>query len=275
MNESSGTRPRGFSSAWENARTVALIVFREAQRKQEGGAIVFIAGTVFCLLLATSVADRPEMTQVVAELSLAMIWLVTIALSLGLATRQMPDGFAKRTLPLLLSKPIRRTEYLWGLAIGCGITNAAALAVCYFSFGLGMTAAGGGHWLGLGQGILLHWSALTLFSCLALVLSVWRISTGLNMGLCLLVGVLMLLAARPLHDGLGALAGSPIEAPLAVIYYLLPHFELLDARDVATGGRPPASAAITFASMAYALCASTALLKLGEWRFDQQPLQSE
>lgn len=260
--------------SWENAHTVAMIVFREALRKQEGGAIAFIAGTVLCLLVAISTAARPEMTRVVAELSLAMIWVVTIALSLGLAARQMPHGFEKRTLPLLLSKPIRRSEYLWGLAIGCGITNAAALVVCYFAIGIGLAASGSSHWLGLGQGLLLHWSALTLFSSMALALSVWRAPTGLNVSLCLLVGLLMLLAARPLHDGLGALAGSPVEALLAAIYYLIPHFELLDARDVVTGGRPAATAGIVVASIAYALCASASLLKLAEWRFDHQPLPS-
>ena len=107
------------------------------------------------------------------------------------------------------------------------------------------------------------------------MLAVWRSPCGLNVGLCILVGLLMLLAARPLHDGLGALSGSPIETPLAVIYYLIPHFELLDARDVVTGSRAVLPTGIVIASIAHALCASASLLKLAEWRFTRQPLPSE
>lgn len=275
MSEAKTVGSRGFSRAWRNATTVAGIVFREAVRKQEGVAIVFIAGVVLCMLLATSAGGRPEMTRVVGELCLAMIWVVTTALSLIVAARQLPNGLEKRTLPLLLSKPIRRSEYLWGLAIGCGVANAAALAVCYLAFGVGLLATGGGSWVGWAQGLALHWCALTLFSCLALALAVWRAPSGLNVGLCLLVGLLMLLAARPLHDAVGGLSGSVLEAPLAVIYYLLPHFELLDARDIVTGGRGAAPLGIFIASTVYALCASACLLKLAEWRFNQQPLPSE
>ena len=81
----------------------------------------------------------------------------------------------------------------------------------------------------------------------------------------------MLLAARPLHD---ALAG-PMEAPLAAVYYLLPHFELLDAREMVSGSRESVPVGVFIATFAYALCASAALLKLAEWRFQQQPLPSE
>ena len=215
------------------------------------------------------------MTRVVAELCLALIWAVTTALSLFLAARQLPDGQRKRTLPLLLAKPICRSEYLWGLAIGCALANAAALGVCYSTFGLGLLTCGVGSGLGFAQGLILHWCALTLFSCLAVSLSVWRLPGALNVGLCLLVGLLMLLAARPLHQGVGAFSGSLLETPLAGIYYLLPHFELLDARDLVTGNGAMMPLGIVVASIAYALSASASLLKLAEWRFNLQPLSSD
>lgn len=275
MTEANATSSPGDARGWENAKTVAGIVFREAMRKQEGVAVALIAGVVLCMLIATSAAGRPEVTRVATELCLAMIWVVTTALSLGLAARQLPNGLQKRTLPLLLSKPISRTEYLRGLAIGCGITNAAALLVCYPAFGVGLLTTGGSHWMGLVQGLVLHWCALTLFSCLALALSIWRMPTGLNVGLCLLVGLVMLLAARPLHDGITALAGSSIESPLTVIFYLLPHFELLDARELVTGGRAAASPGIFLATLAYAACACAWVLKLAEWQFNRQPLPAE
>ncbi|MBG86269.1 MAG: hypothetical protein CMO80_05140 [Verrucomicrobiales bacterium] len=275
MNADNPASTAGFARGWRNATTVAGIVFREALRKQEGIAVIFIAGVVLCMLLATSLGGRPEMTRVVAELCLAMIWVVTIALSLALAARQLPNGLQKRTLLLLLSKPVRRSEYLWGLAVGCGAANAGALAVCYPALGVGLLTSGGSSWLGLVQGLTLHWCALTLFSSLALLLSVWRLPSGINIGMCLLIGTLMLLASRPLHDALDAFSGTPFESPLASIYFLLPHFELLDAREIVSGNREIAPVGILIASIAYALCASAALLKLAEWRFNQQLPPSE
>ena len=267
------TENRG--SAWRNAATVAGIVYREASRKQEGGAVLFIAGIVFCMLVATNADGRPEMTRVVGELCLAMIWIVTVGLSLGLAARQLPNGLLSRTLPLLLSKPLRRAEYLWGLALGCGLVNVVAIAVCYLGFGLGQMTAGAGVATGLLQGMVLHWCALTLFSSLALSVSVWRVPSGLNVGICLLVGALMLLAARQLHDLLGMVNAPGLGALVAAAFYLLPHFELLDARAIVAGGGAVLPAGVFLASIAYALCASASVLKLGEWRLHRQSLQSE
>jgi hypothetical protein len=275
MNDENKSQVRGFERGWRNATTVAGIVYREALRKEECVAVIFIAGIVLCMLVAASMGGRPEMTRVVGELCLAVIWVVTITMSLALTARQLPRGLQNRTLPLLLSKPIRRSEYLWGLALGSGITNCVALAICYSAVGFGLFAAGDYSWVGLFQGLMLHWCALTLFSSLALALAVWRMPSGLNVGLCLLVGALMLLAARPLHDSLGNLSGSPLQLPLAAIYFLMPHFELLDAREIASGSRDAASGGIVIASIAYALCASASLIKLAEWCFDRQPLPSE
>jgi hypothetical protein len=269
-----GNTERG-GRAWRNAATVAGIVWREASRKQEGGAVLFIAGIVLCMLVATKVDGRPEMARVVGELCLAMIWVVTAGLSLGLAARQIPNGWSTRTLPLLLSKPIRRDEYLWGLAIGCGLVNAVAIATCYLGFGLGQMIAGVGISPGLVQGMVLHWCALTLFSSLALSISVLRVPSGLNVGACLLFGTVMLLAARPLHDLIGSVNDSGLGTLMAAAYYLLPHFELLDARTIVAGGGGALPFGVFAASIAYALCASASMLKLGEWHLQRQSLQSE
>lgn len=275
MNTAESSMGGSFTRGWRNAVVVAVIVFREALRKQEGAAIAFIAGVVLCSLVVMPDGGRPEMTRVVADLCLAMIWVVTTAMGLTLAARQLPDGLRKRTLPLLLSKPISRSEYLRGLTIGCGLANAAALAVCYPALAVGFLASGVGDWIGLLQALVLHWGALSLFSGMALTLAVWRSPTGLNVCICLLIGSLMLLGARPLHDAVCALSSSIPGGPLEALYYLLPHFELLDARALAVGSRPAAPAGAVLATVAYAMCACAALLKVAEWRLNLHPLLSE
>jgi Cu-processing system permease protein len=190
--------------------------------------------------------------------------LVAILLGIGLVSKEIE----RRTIYVMISKPVGRGEFLVGKVLGLTLTVSAALglmAVILF----GVTSALGIRptWA-LTQSVVLMWCQLVLLVCLSVAFSAFVSSTTLAAMFSLSTWVI-----SQVTEDLAAMAKrseSALVKPLLTgIYWILPDLSLLDAKTTASYGIAVPSVHF-FSSIAYALAYSAMLLALATVVFSRR-----
>ena len=118
------------STTWVIARTTV----GEALRRKILNAFLFVGIIMMILTFAFSTfAPREELT-LIKGMGLGIISLAGIFISVILAINLIPTEIEKRTIYTILSKPVRRHEFLLGKyfgAIGTVLINVALMALAF------------------------------------------------------------------------------------------------------------------------------------------------
>ncbi len=163
------------------------------------------------------------------ELALLLVWIFSIAISMGVTNRLMPPEFESRTIYPLLAKPVSRGAILLGKYLGAVTASLSALLLFYIGYAL-LAGFREDFWFPavLFQAFILHAAFVVLLCAFSLLCSLFLTPSG-NWTLTLLVCVSMFLFGGRIPD-FAAGKGAPMRQILQVIDLLAPHFDFFDMR---------------------------------------------
>jgi Cu-processing system permease protein len=218
------------------ALTIARMAFTESIRDK-----VLYSILVFALAMIGSSAVLVTLSvggegRIVKDLGLACITLFGLFFSVFIGISLVSREVERRTIFALLSKPVRRAEFLLGKFLGLGLTLLVNLSV--MTAGLILLAwAIEGHWtpriaLAVGSTCL----ELLILIAFAILFSTFSTPT-LSAIYTLTVFVIGRLSAD-LMQFAAQFGGSSLKATIAVLYYLLPNLSRFNLSGLAAADTP-------------------------------------
>lgn len=214
---------------------VAGVVIKELYRRKDFYVLFILTVLITLLMASIDFFQDIQVIRFVKEICLVLIWLATLVIAITTSARQMPSERENRTIFPLLAKPISRWQVLAGKFAGCWLASGIALVVFYIFFAL--ISASHEHTLPLGayvQTAWLHWQMLGIVIALTLLGSV-VLSLAANVTIIFIVSIGILFMGGYLHL-VAARMAEPSASILTVLYYLIPHLELFDMRDLIVHG---------------------------------------
>jgi ABC-type transport system involved in multi-copper enzyme maturation permease subunit len=246
------------------------MTFLEARRNKVTWSIVF-----FCLVLVLNSFLMQEVTiaahdRIMRDVGLAAINLFGLLLAIFLGVSTVTREIERRTVYMILARPISRAQYLVGKLFGVWITIAASLGMMMVAFVLEMVVFRApvaavlfqAFWL-----MMMEFLLIASFSILASTFTSSLISAFLSVAL-FVIGHL----ASDLHF-FGSKSQSPVVRALsAALFYLLPNLEKLNLKTAAALLTPVSAAAIGSATL-YALIYVVAFMALSLALFTRKDLK--
>ena len=173
-----------------------------------------------------------KIVRFLKEVCLLLIWLSSLTIAIVTTARQIPAEKENRTIFPLLAKPVTRAQLIMGKFLGCWLACGLALLVFYVFFGL-IIALREPQFplLNYFQALWLHWMLLSMVIALVLLGSVVFAAPSSNATICFVVVVGILLVGRHLAKVATSLP-EPTSTIVYILYYLVPHFEIFDVRDL-------------------------------------------
>lgn len=232
---------------------IALNTFREAVRDR-----VLYNLIVFALLLMGTAILFGEISidvqgLILINLGLTAVTFFGLAIAIFIGTGLVYKEIDKRTLYAILSKPVRRYEFIVGKFVGLGLTllvNVLLMAVGFFLTLYYVKRHFDPSDIILLVALYLIFLALLLATALALLFSTFSspvLSAAFTFGLFVAGSF-----SSDLRDLSGALEAPWLSALTEFAYYLLPNFRNFNISTGAAHGQPVPSGLIWF-DTAYAL----------------------
>jgi Cu-processing system permease protein len=222
-----------------NIFAVAGIVIKELYRRKDF-YVLFILTVLICIVMASvSIFKDTQIVRYLKEICLLLVWISSLVIAITTTARQIPAERENRTLFPLLAKPLTRTQLLLGKFLGCWLACGLALLCFYLFFGL-LAASREHHWplVNYFQAALLHWIMIGVVVSLALLGSLVFSSSSANATICFVVVAGILLLGRHLNK-VALQLPEPRQSILSCLYYVIPHLELFDVRDLIIHDWPP------------------------------------
>jgi ABC-type transport system involved in multi-copper enzyme maturation permease subunit len=194
---------------------IALNTYREAVRDRILLGVIILAAGLLALTLALAELSLDQQMRVVTDLGLASISLFSVVVAIFLGSSLLYKEIERKTLYVILPKPIARWEFLLGKYFGIVMTCAVFIAIMG-ALQMLVTAIQAGAstalivavpvalLLVLGVGLVVAkdrttvipiWSAIALAACASICLSVDVELFRLLASLVLSLGEVMILAA--------------------------------------------------------------------------------
>ena len=246
---------------------IAGIVVKELFRRKDFYVLFIITVLLSVLMAGVNIFNEPRIARYVKELCLLLIWLSSLVIAITTAARQIPSEKEQRTLFPLLAKPVRRSQVLIGKFLGCWLACGGTLVCFYLFFGL-LSSMREGHWpvLNYFQAMVLHWFMLGIVTAITILGSILFSAPSSNITICfaLVSGILFL--GRHLNK-IALQMSEPAQSIVYSIYYLIPHLELFDVRDLIIHNWPLISWPLWAAALIYAAAFTVLFVWLGCVRF--------
>jgi ABC-type transport system involved in multi-copper enzyme maturation permease subunit len=213
------------------------VVIKELYRRKDF-YVLFVMTVIITLVMASaSFFSDDKIVRYLKEICLLLIWISALVMAVGTTARQLPAEIENRTIFPLLAKPVTRWHVVVGKFLGCWFACGLALLVFYL-FLLLVTASREHQWpiMNYIQAAWLQWMFLAVVISIVLWGSVVFAAPSSNATICLVFIIGILLLGRHL----GALAvqrPEPLRTILYSIYFVIPHLEWFDVRDLVIHNR--------------------------------------
>jgi Cu-processing system permease protein len=215
-----------------NVLALAGVVIKEMYRRKDFYVLFVLTALITLLLGSVKFFNDDHIVRYLKDACLLLIWISSIIIAITTTARQIPAERESRTIFPLLAKPVGRGELVAGKFLGCWLACGIALVVFYFFFG--MVSASREHAWPLGsyfQAIWLHWICLSVVVAMALLGSIIFAAPSSNATICFIAVAGILFAGGHLNGVAIEMRGAR-GAIVYVIYYLIPHLEWYDVRDL-------------------------------------------
>jgi ABC-type transport system involved in multi-copper enzyme maturation permease subunit len=246
---------------------LAGVVIKELYRRKDF-YVLFVLTVLITLVMGFghNFTGQKNVVRDLQEICLLLVWISALAIAVGMTARQLPAERENRTIFPLLAKPVSRAQLILGKFLGCWLAIGIALACFYLPLAV-ITASVRHYWpvLNYLQAIWLHWAFLGVVIALVLLGSLVFTAASANATLCVFLVIGLVLWGRYLGDAAASVSGIP-GVLLYILYFLVPHLEWSDLRDVITQNRPPMGWATLGLSSAY-FAGYTAFLLYAAWLF--------
>ncbi len=220
--------------------TIMANVFREVIRDR----ILYLVG-LYALLMAMAVRLLPEVaaateTKILLDLGLAAMQVIGLVITVFLGTGLVNKEIEKRTVLVMIAKPISRLEFIVGKHLGLSAVLAVLVAVMTVVFLVIAVLAKAPFVL---PNILVSsfflWLQLSLLTAVAIAFSVF---TSSLLATLLTFGVFLMGSFSANLVALGVQSKNPaIEAFTRNLYLVLPDLARLDLKNQAVYGKLPAT----------------------------------
>jgi len=222
----------------KNISAVAGVVIKELYRRKDF-YVLFIVTILICLVMASvNIYNDAHIVRYLKEICLDLIWLASLVIAITTTARQIPAERENRTLLPLLAKPLTRVQLILGKFMGCWLACGLALLCFYLFFGA-LSASREHEWplLNYFQAGMLHWFMLGIIVAFALLGSLIFAAPSSNSTICFVIIGGILFVARHL-DQVALTLGEPLRTIVYWLYFMIPHLELFDVRDLVVHNWP-------------------------------------
>lgn len=249
---------------------VAGVVIKELYRRKDFYVLFIITVLLSLVMASVNFFNDDKIARYLKELCLLLIWIASLVIAVTTAARQIPAEREQRTLFPLLAKPISRSQVLFGKFLGCWLACGGTLICFYLFFGfLAMSREHSWPILNYLQALSLHWMMLGIVIAFVTFGSLVFAAPSSNITISLVIVVGILLVGRHLNKVALQLA-EPGRTITYGIYYLIPHLELFDVRDLIVHNWPLISWSLWAGALAYGGFFTALFLWLGCWIFQKK-----
>ncbi|HWD92100.1 MAG TPA: ABC transporter permease subunit [Verrucomicrobiae bacterium] len=215
---------------------VAGVVIKELYRRKDFYVLFILTVLITGLMWLMNFFHDEQIIRFIKEICLLLIWISSLVIAVTTAARQIPFERESRTIFPLLAKPISRWQVMIGKFVGCWLATGVALLVFYIFFGL--VSASREHTLPVDayfQAFWLHWQMLGIVIAMTLLGSVALSTPAANMTIVFIITIGILAMGGFLHK-LAEHMAEPSASLLTAIYFVIPHLELFNMRELIIHG---------------------------------------
>ncbi len=246
---------------------IAKVTYREALRNRVMYSLLFF---MVALLMVAAVVDKFTVAmegRVVFNLGLLGVEVFGALIAVYLGVSAMAREIARRTVYVVLAKPVSRLGFLLGKYVGLLLTLALLVGVMGSLVSIATIMFGGTVGTATVVALMMIWVELALLSAVALLFSV--VSGPFLSGMFTL-GVFVI---GHLSKGLAQMGANSedgmVHAITQAIYYVVPNLELFSFKTQALYHLPVGFGALTLALL-YAVAYTGALLAAAGWLFGRR-----
>jgi len=262
------------SSAFNNISAIGGVVVKELLRRKDFYVLFVLTALITVAMGSVNFFNEAKVVRYVKELCLLLIWVSSLVIAVTTAARQIPFERENRTLFPLLAKPVTRAQVVLGKFWGCWLAAGLALAVFYVFF-LVLGATRDGEWpvAQAFQALTLHWFMLGVVISMTVLGSLVFAAPSSNNTIMFVVVLGILLMGRHLNK-VALQLSEPSQSLLYSIYYVIPHLELYDVRDLVVHGwgAVPVPWLVWLAALAYAVVYAGLFLLVACVVFKRKPV---
>lgn len=224
--------PSGAASVLNNINAIGGIVIKELCRRKDFYVLFVLTALITLTMGSVTFFNEAKIVRYVKELCLLLIWVSSLVIAVTTAARQIPAERENRTLLPLLAKPVTRAQVVLGKFWGCWLAAGLALVVFYVFFAV-ISGTRDGEWplASTFQALTLHWFMLGVVIAMTVFGSLVFAAPSSNNTITFVVVLGVLLLGRHLNK-VALRLDEPLQTVLYGIYYLIPHLELYDVRDL-------------------------------------------
>jgi len=211
---------------------IASVVIKELYRRKDFYVLFVLTALITLILGSVTFFNDSNIARYLKEICLLLIWVSTLVIAIVTAARQIPAERENRTIFPLLAKPVTRAHVVVGKFLGCWLATGVALVVFYAFFTI--IAGCREHSWPLGsyfQALWLHWTMLGIVIACTVLGSIVFTAPSSNSTIILILAAAGLLIGRHLNKVAAGLA-EPTSSILYSIYYVIPHLEFFDVREM-------------------------------------------
>lgn len=251
---------------------IAGVVIREIYRRKDFYVLFILTALLTLLAGSVNIFNDDRIIRHVKEISLLLIWISSLVLCITMTARQLPMEQEARTIFPLLAKPVSRCEVILGKFVGCWSACLFALVV-FYSFFLVITMASDPDMAILPylQAAVLHGAMLGVVTAMTLLGSIVFTAPSSTVTILLIVCTAILTIGRHLNK-VAIQQAEPVQSILYALYFILPHLEFYDVRDLIIHNWPPIPWMIFGAALLYAAVYMTVLLLLAMKAFQRKAI---
>ncbi|HEV8541149.1 MAG TPA: ABC transporter permease subunit [Verrucomicrobiae bacterium] len=251
---------------------IAGIVVKELYRRKDFYVLFIITVLLSLVMASVNFFNDDKIVRYLKELCLLLIWIASLVIAITTAARQIPAEREQRTLLPLLAKPVSRSQVLLGKFAGCWLACGGTLVCFYLFFGLlAMSREHSWPLLNYVQAMTLHWMLLGIVIAFVLFGSLVFAAPSSNTTISFVLVLSILVLGRHLNK-VALQFSEPGRTITYTIYYLIPHLELFDVRDLIIHNWPLIPWQYWAAALAYGGFFSALFIWLGCWAFQRKPV---
>ncbi len=247
--------------------SVALATFRETVRRRVFLVSIGFAILIFVAPLVAMPLASGQRETLVKDIGLSFIDIFGVLLAVLMVTSLVHDEVERRTVYVVLARPIRRRDYVVGKYLGLLLMSAANLGIMAVAFVAILAVALGSVQVGLLASVGLSFLQVSVITAFALLF------TTISTPLLATIGSLFVFVAghllKDVHLFSSRFAGPVAGRLLEAVTYVLPNLDHFDAKGefVYGGGVSPTYLLI---ALAYAACYALLVLLLSALAFERR-----
>jgi Cu-processing system permease protein len=217
---------------------ISGVVIKELYRRKDFYVLFVLTAIITLGLGFISFFNDPKIARYLKEIVMLLIWIAALVIAITMTARQIPAERENRTIFPLLAKPVTRGQVITGKFVGCWLASGLALVVFYLFFGV-VSGTREHTWplLNYFQGFWLQWVMLGIVIGLVLLGSVVFTAPSSNTTIMLVIVIGILLLGGHLNR-LALQQAEPLRTIVYTIYFLIPHLEWYDVRDLIVYDHP-------------------------------------